>query len=289
MARRTDRVVVKSNQLIEAAYHLSLAEQRLILLAIANLDSQESLECKKPHIITAADMERVYGLTVRNAYMALTEVTERLYGRSVTIYNPFPDRPEVGKLETRWISSIRYVESQGCVELIVAADIIPFISQIRQRFTSYRLAYVARMSSAYAVRLYELLVQWRDRGDREVELEWLRDRLQLDGRHANIRDFKRWVLVPAVDQINACTDLVVSWSQRKAGRQVVALTFTFDQKKPQRLAQATIETPRPKRITRPYIEKHARPGETWEQAEARLRRQIDVSGPVHQSHFLQDR
>ena len=62
-----------------------------------------------------------------------------------------------------------------------------------------------------------------------------------------------------MNDINAHSNLWVKMGQRKRGRRVVALQFTFGLKHPEK-----------KKLTREYIEKHAQPGETWGQAASRL-------------------
>ena len=263
-------VVTKDNLLVEATYLLSLAEQRILLLAIARIDSRAIAEPGICHTITADEIAKSYNLPSDQAYELLASVAERLYERSVVIDQPDPNRPEVARLRTRWVASIQYLPRRGAIELIFATAILPFLCQIKHRFSSYRLECVAPMTSIYAIRLYELLIQWRESGSRTVEIAWLRARFELGEKYANIRDLKARVLTPAVNQINQHSDLWVKWEQHKRGRVVHALTFTFGQKQDTPQAAATAKTP-PK-LTRAYVERHARPGETWDQAEARLRR-----------------
>lgn len=265
MAKR-QLVVTKANSLVEATYHLTLAEQRLLLLAISKVDSRSELDYRISHIITVKEAAKAFGLSESRAYDLLREAAERLYSRSVVIHEV---SPRASTLTTRWVSAIRHIHQDGAVELYFAQPIIPFISQIKSRFSRYHLAHIAAMSSVYAVRLYELLVQWRDAKERTIELSWFRERLAIDGKYSSIRDLKRFVLVPAVEQINAHSDLWVKWDQVKRGRVVHALVFRFGPKELTTIIKEAAETP-PK-ITKAFIEKHALPGESWEEAERRLR------------------
>jgi plasmid replication initiation protein len=267
----TSAVVVKSNQLIEASYHLSLAEQRLLLLTIARLDGSAPLEPGIPHIITAAELADVFGIPLKQAYELIRDAAAKIYARSVVIYRSDGKDPTLDCTHTRWISTIDYVHSEGRISFYFAPGILPFISQLKREFSQYRLTHIARLTSVYAIRLYELLIQWRGRGEREVELIWLRERLQLEGKHANIRELKRWVIKPAIDQINEHSDLWVKWDQRKAGRSVVAFTFTFGPKSENTEKTADPEKPAPKkRMTQKEMERAARPGESWEELKRRL-------------------
>ena len=272
MPRKPNVVVTKSNHLVEATYALSLAEQRLLLLALAHVDSRAPLAVGICHTITLADVMEIYGVSRPQAYELLCQVAQRLYARSVFIHGPFEHQPEIAQIETRWVASIRYHDGQGALSLVFAPDILPFLSQLRERFTSYRLKSVASMTSGYAIRIYELLVQWREAGSRTVELSWLRERLDLGDKYPNIRDFKNRILNPAIEQINTHSDLWVRWEQHKRGRVVHALTFTFGLKAkspPTETPPSSVTKPK---LTREYVQQHAQPGESWEQAWERLRR-----------------
>jgi plasmid replication initiation protein len=117
----------------------------------------------------------------------------------------------------------------------------------------------------HAVRLYELLVQYLSLGKREIEIDWLKESLQLSEAYPRIETFKRKVIDVSVDQINAHTDITTSYTQRKTGRNVTHLNFKIDAKE---AAPKTVKRPS---LTRAYVEKHAHPGESWEAARERLR------------------
>ncbi len=275
MPRKPNVVVTKSNHLVEATYALSLAEQRLHLLALARVDSRVPLTVGICHTITLADVMEIYGVSRPQAYDLLCQVAHRLYARSVVIHGPFPHQPGIALIETRWVASIRYHDGHGALSIVFAPDILPFLSQLRERFTSYHLTSVASMTSGYAIRLYELLVQWREAGSRTVELVWLRERLQLGDKYPNIRDFKNRILQPAIEQINAHSDLWVKWEQHKRGRVIHALTFTFGQKAEQAPKLSSSSKPAKPKLTTEYIQKHAQPGESWEDARVRLQGLVD--------------
>jgi plasmid replication initiation protein len=86
------------------------------------------------------------------------------------------------------------------------------------------------MSSAYAIRIYELLSQYRSIGKREISIESLRGMLELGKRYPLSADLKRWVIDTAVGQINEHSPLNVSYEQIKTGRKVTHIQFTFREK-----------------------------------------------------------
>jgi len=271
-------LVYKSNALVEASYRLSVYEQRIILGCIAQVRRDQPLTDQQLYEVSAQQIADMTGTKLGTAYQNLKTASERLFRREVTLREAPNGGGSATVRLTRWVQEVVYREAQGTVALRFSQPIVPYLTQLTEQFTRYALADVAHMDSAYGIRLYELLCQWRDAGEREVSVEWLREAFQLDGKYPAIKDLKRWVIQPAVDQVNEHSPLWVEWSQRKTGRRVSHLVFRFGEK-----ASAISDKPRAKKrttapsgagalygIPRAVIERQAQPGESYEDAALRL-------------------
>ena len=84
---------------------------------------------------------------------------------------------------------IAYVDNSAAVELIFTPAIIPLVTRLEEQFTSYELKQVSGLNSAYAIRLYELLIAWRSAGKTPIiDLEEFRQKMGvLDGEVHPIR------------------------------------------------------------------------------------------------------
>jgi len=150
-------------------------------------------------------------------------------------------RPKgVANITSRWVSQIAYIDNSATVELIFAPAIIPLVTRLEEQFTSYELKQVSGLSSAYAIRLYEVLIAWRSTGKTPIiELSDFRQKLGvLEGEYSRFNNFKVRVLDPAIKQINEHTDITVKVEQHKTGRTISGFSFKFKQKQ-----QAKIEKP----------------------------------------------
>ena len=116
------------------------------------------------------------------------------------------------------------------IQIIFAPRVIPFVTRLDKEFTSYRLEKIGKLSSVYAVRMYELLVQFISLGKREFEIAKLRETLALGSEYSATIDFKRYVLDTSVKQINEHTDITTSYTQRKTGRTITHFIFLSLQK-----------------------------------------------------------
>lgn len=244
MSKGKTELVVKSNRLVEASYRLNLVEQQIILFAICRAREEgKGFSADKPVTIAAADFAAQFGTNPNMVYGQLKEAVDTLYERSVTTYDIHPESGKERVTKTRWISQASYIDGAGCIQFIFAPKVIPFIRRLGDDggFTSYRLEKVGHMTSAHAVRLYELLAQYLSVGKREIEIAWLRETLQLDGQYTAIKDLKLRVIDLAVDQINEHSDIAVSYTQRKTGRAVTHLIFDI-KAKPEPKAKRTTPT-----------------------------------------------
>lgn len=275
--------VYKSNALVEASYRLSVYEQRIILACIAQVRRDQPLTDQQLYTVSAQQVADMTGTQLGTAYQHLKTASERLFRREVTLHEAPNGQGGTKVRLTRWVQEVVYQKDQGTVALRFSQPMVPYLSQLTEQFTRYALADVARMDSAHAIRLYELLCQWRDAGEREVSIEWLRDAFQLEGKYPAIKDFKRRVIEPAVEQINEHSPLWVKWDQRKTGRRVSHLTFTFGEKAPEKPQKPRKGKTKAKAggkaqdgsgalygIPRAVIEAKARPGESYDDTALRL-------------------
>jgi len=269
MAAEKQEVVTKSNRLIEASYRLTLVEQQLVLYAICrSREEQRGLSANEPVTIDAKAFAEQFHIDAASVYRQLKEAADALYERRVLIHDIHPKTQKPRVVKTRWVSDVAYIDGAGLVEVTFAPKMIPFITRLEAEFTSYRLEKIGHMTSAHAVRLYELLIQYAGIGKREMEIDWLKEMLGIAGEYAAIKDLKKRVIDVAVEQINKHSDIRVSYAQRKAGRTVTHLIFDIGSK-PSEKAEKPVKRNRPV-IDASYVAKHARPGESHDQAFRRL-------------------
>lgn len=263
-------LIVKSNAVIEASYRLSVMEQRVILAAISKIRRDQNVRDDVLYELSVSDLREMSGTKSKAIYADLKDAVNHLYERSIVIEKK-PNEHEGSsiKLRTRWIQSAIYSDDEGIIKLRFAKDILPYLNQLNSHFTSYALNEVIQLTRAHAYRLYELLVQYRDIGSRTIAIDDLRRWLDLGDKYNALYDLKKRVIDPAVSQISEQTPYQVTYVQKKSGRLVTHLAFTFHRKKPE-----ASQTPEKKhKYTSADLAKNstlARPGESYEAALRRL-------------------
>lgn len=236
-------LVVKDNALIQASYTLDLAEQRLILLAIIEArNSGQGITHDSLLRIHASNYAKQFGVNDKTAYTVVKDASKGLFDRYVTYHDKNPKNGKDRSFHCRWVDKIGVEPDSGIVYMRFTSDVVPLITRLESHFTSYEIAEVANLTSIYAIRLYELIIQWRDNGvTQRYKIDELRQKLGVEPeQYKTMSNFKAKVLDRAINQINKHTDITVKYEQHKTGRTITAMSFIFKQKKaPEQLATAT--------------------------------------------------
>lgn len=235
-----NELVVKDNVLINASYNLEVTEQRLILLSIIRArETGQGISADSKLEIHASDYANRFDVTREAAYDALKNAVNNLFERKFSFKENHKDTGKEIVVKSRWVSRIAYIDELAILEVTFAPDVVPLITRLEKHFTSYQLKQVAQLTSKYAIRLYEILIAWKEIGKTPlISLEDFRHKLGLEiNEYQKMVNFKSRVLEPAVKQINDLTDITVKYEQFKSGRSISGFVFKFKHKKISILAE----------------------------------------------------
>lgn len=231
---RQDLVVTKANSLIEASYRLSVSEQRAIALLAAQVQPQD--EDFKPYRFHVADLAALMDGNNKRLHSQVKALTRELVSRVLTIHEPD------GALHVAWLSSAKYYDGEGTVELCFDPKLKPYMLKLKSRFTSYKLANVIKLRSRYSVRFYELLKEHESLGGRTFALDELRKTLGIpDAEYPAWKDFRVRVLDVAKRELPKKTDISFSYKTRKRSRAVHWVDFKIFAAKSKTLTNAQIK------------------------------------------------
>ncbi|WP_241390794.1 MULTISPECIES: replication initiation protein [Serratia] len=227
--------VVQGNDLLEGAYGVTLDEMRLLNLALAQIDSRKP-QPDMLYTLYPRDYQRIYGVNPTSSHRQLRDAADSLMKKPVTIYKE--DRNgKVRTVQLSWFSRLEYVsnDDHSAVVLRFGQDVAPYLFELKESFTKLDFINLARLDTPFSIRLYSWLVKarnltrYRSHGTIEVtlEIEWMREKANLQGKYQDYRDFRQKLLQPSLDRINASTDISVIWEPVKIGRSVHAIKFTY--------------------------------------------------------------
>lgn len=229
MSKET-RLVVKDNALIDASFNLSLVEQRLMLLAIVEAREIQYLTPDTPIEIKASSYREQYNTDSSEAYKQLAEATKQLFNRQFSYVDKYKGEDAI--TVSRWLNEATYINNKGTVVIYLNRNVISMISRLEANFTKYLLDQVSDFKSQYSIRLYELLIKYKDIGNsKKYSIEEIRSLLGIGvNEYKVLADFKKRVLDIAVKEINDKTDTTIKYDQFKEGRKVSHILFRIGKK-----------------------------------------------------------
>lgn len=214
-----DTTVTKANDLVRAAYRLTLQEQRVVLLAISKIDASAPLP--RPVIVRASEFAQLYGLPMNQAYEGLKEAVDSLYDQDIKTFDGrHKDR-------FRWVDRVRYEAGGGEAALWFTPHIEPYLSKLNREITSYQTSRIASLNSVHSMRLFELLLSWRATGSYRVSVAEFRELLELGQSYERFNNLRQKVIEPAIEELRSKSGLQIELRLHKKGRSVDELEFTF--------------------------------------------------------------
>ncbi len=225
MTGSSKSLIVQSNSLINASYSLTLAEKRIMLLMIVQIERDDA--DFKSYRINIKDFVDELGTHAKNEYERAREITKSMMKRVLEI------KEDTDILQVSLLSSARYFKGKGCVELKFDPSLKPYLLQLKECFTSYKLQNILSLRSVHTIRIYELLKQFETIGERTIEMEELKTVLGVSEKYKLYGHFKERILVASQKELEEHTDISFDFSEIKQGRKVDKIKFTIKRKSKQ--------------------------------------------------------
>lgn len=220
--QKNDVTVVQSNDLIDTPRDLTLREYKLFLFLVSNINPIDDKEFRTIRV-NVDDFADALGIKKdKNVYESLRETTKQLMTRVIHI----PKELNGKIMQTHFISDTCYYIGKGYIELTISPTMTPLLLELKDRFTSYKLSNIKHLTSIYSIRIYEMAKSFEGLGNRVFSLEDLRCKAGVNnGELKNFAHFNEKVLKIAEREINAKTDMRLSYEPIKEGRKVTQVKF----------------------------------------------------------------
>ena len=209
-------LVVKSNQLINAQYKLKAIEKKIICIILALIDS-----CNTGSSIYEIELSKlIFLLDIKNnnAKKEVIKTLTELHKKTLVLNH------NEKVLITSWFSSV-LIDENNVVYFEVSTQLKPFLLALKKCFTVYHISNILRFKSYYSMRLYELCKQFETIGKSHYKLGELKSVMGISTQYKQYKNFKRKVLMPAINEINNHSDLMISVKENLTGRSVSGLSF----------------------------------------------------------------
>lgn len=213
--------ITQANAMINSKYTLNLSEQRLILFAIAQIDSVNDESFFK-FSCTVKELEKELSIELKES---------RLKDLAVNILKkPLLIKEGINWIACNWFSSFKYYGGEARIEFKISDDLVPYLLKLKEKFTTYSLEIAIQFQGKYTTRFYEFCMQVKNQDKKEIsfELDFLYELLQLPKSLKVFADFKKRVLDPSINEINEKTEIKASYEAIKTGRKYTNLILIWE-------------------------------------------------------------
>lgn len=205
--------VVKSNEIIQKSrFSMTVQQQKIMLFLISKI---------KP----ADAPGRLYRISIRD-YCAVANIEAdsgknycdiKKSLKSIADKSMWLKKANGNEVLLRWLDRIEINAGEGSITVRFHEDMFPYLLDLHERYTQYSLEYVLPMRSKYGIRLYELMRSYANMDTSiSMSLDELKQRMDCD-KYARFPDFRRYALLPALEDINNNSDIKVKYALKKNG------------------------------------------------------------------------
>ena len=218
-------VIFQHNNLIEARYSLTLQEKRLILWLISKIQPDE--EDFKKHELAVQEFMNLLELTGKANYKELQKVTLGLMKKGLVIKRP----DERTLTQVNWINYAHYEEGTGRIQLAFSDAMKPFLLHLKSQFTAIEVTDLMQFKSIHAIRIYELLKQYQDIGERTLTIDEIKECCGVKDKLNKYDHFEKKLILIAQREINEKSDIHIEFERIKPSRKIVGIKLIISKNK----------------------------------------------------------
>lgn len=245
---RADRqnYVVKANDLIRSTrYNLTTQQQKIVLFAISKIKKDD--DPRKEYEIDIDELCAACGIQIDGGGFYYKAIKNDLRALTSRLWVQMPDNSEA---TVAWISDAVIIPLSGKVYIKFHERMIPYLFDLREKYTQYHLEDVLVFRCKYAIRLYEILRSYTtqdalNRGKTKyatLKVDDLRNVLDVHS-YPRWADFNRFVIRKAVNEINTCNEEmhIDYYAEKNGQRNIASVTFEIKRAKAKQYFDAVQE------------------------------------------------
>ncbi|MCT0080376.1 RepB family plasmid replication initiator protein, partial [Lactococcus lactis subsp. lactis] len=240
------RKIVEHNDLITSVAKMDKVPLKIFELAVSCIDTDNP---PKDHTILLSKTElfAFFKVSDNDKHSRFKEAIEKMQKQAF-----FQIKEVKGKgYNMKSIVPIPFVEWNSYndeVKIEFHREIMPYLIELKEKFTQYALSDLVDLNSKYSIILYKWLSMnynqyehYSNKGGRRAEqvesyrnpsilVKELRIMSDTVNEYKDFRNFDKWVLKKPIEEINKYTSFNVSYDKIKKGRSIDSIVFHITKK-----------------------------------------------------------
>lgn len=224
------KIVSLSNELLKSEYctqpelELTRCQKLFLTFVVSKIEKDDTKffyeEIAINDFCDLFEINRSGGTNKKAIYHSLLDIKNKSF---------IPSDATSAKDTLCWVEDIQIDEKNGTVKVKLSEALQAYYLNLDKHFVAYQLGYISNLKSKYSIAVYEMLkskqsltVFYYKVSDAKKELA--------RGKYRSFSDLKRFVLDPSIEEINAKTDITVTYTPHLNGQKYELLLFCVKSK-----------------------------------------------------------
>lgn len=219
-------IAIQHNNLVEAKYSMTLQQKRIMIWLVSQI-KPDDIDFKE-HVLNIRELIKICQLSGESSYKEIKDITFSLIEKGIRIID-ITDPENKREIQVSWLSSADYY--QGQVKLSFSPKLKPYLLQLKEKFTTINVIDLMQFKSIHAIRIYELLKQYQDIGERTFGIEEIKECCGVKDKFKQYIEFEKYLLLIAQREINEKSDIHFEFERIKPSRKIVGIKFIISKNK----------------------------------------------------------
>ena len=226
-------LIVMQNRLLNAITDLDLNERRLIMFLSPRVRKVIDVN---PHQRTFSVSAREFAdeyneakKSRKNIYKTLSDISDSLLEKAFFFWD-FSKNEKGNKKGVSWVAECDYIKGEGRIEVTLTDTVTEMLTVFDKShpFTKYERRNIVNLGS-YGVILFELVSSclYQQNPTKSYPVDYLREKFNCLDKYETVTDFRIYVLMKAIREIESNTPLRITVSPKKVGTTITDMVFKF--------------------------------------------------------------
>lgn len=225
MMSKKEDVLMKNNMLVTARYSLSLVQSRIFITMLYKLqkDSSGTMSCT----ISTQEFKSIINNKNQQSPKQITKMLKELMSKIISFKLEKENKTNNIWSEYTLINGYDYDDELDTFRIECSPRVYELLmSYLDIGYTPINMQVWLSLNNTSAQRLYDLLRLWSySKNTITYTVDELRELFMMENKYKNYNDFKKKVIVPAVDTLNNTNMFDISFEESKKGKKINAIDF----------------------------------------------------------------
>ncbi|MBQ9763700.1 MAG: replication initiation protein [Phascolarctobacterium sp.] len=212
------------NAIINGIFGMNTIEFRVICALASQVPRIQN--DKTIYSISVKEIGELMSLNPKSRYVQLATVCREIAGKTVVVEFS-KNKKSKAWMALKWFDFILY--NNSVITFKFANEIQPYLTFVQKAYVTIPTRLLMQFRSFYAIRLFLLVRQWYELNQqtKKLTLYELKYLFGIGDKYKSYTDLSRFVLVPAVKEVEQLTKLRISYTPEKSKTKVTGIVLNI--------------------------------------------------------------